>query len=108
MSAGKTNPNHPIPSPAIRACFIVIIKVPQVFELVQEFVSEVAPTSSGRLLLLNGEPGGGMFCLEPDRRVSFGFSVCGLLSGAIVGIVLCAPFPGRIHNIFLAQQCEME
>ncbi|CAM9480146.1 unnamed protein product, partial [Hapterophycus canaliculatus] len=43
-------------------------KVPQVFDLVQRFVSEVAVSTDGRLLLLNGEPGGGMFCLEVDRR----------------------------------------
>lgn len=58
------------------------IQVPQVFELVEEFVSEVAVASKGRLLLLTGEPGGGMFCLELDHRVRFCFL-------GIVGVVLC-------------------
>ena len=44
-------------------------KIPRVFELVQEFVPEVAASARGRLLLLNGEPGGGMFCLESNRHV---------------------------------------
>ncbi|CBJ48333.1 hypothetical protein Esi_0002_0075 [Ectocarpus siliculosus] len=50
------------------AAFSTASSIPEVFTLVEDFVSEVAVSSRGRLLLLNGEPGGGMFCLESDRR----------------------------------------
>ena len=39
------------------------------FELVEAFVSSAAPGSSGRLFLLNGKPGGELFCLESDSAV---------------------------------------
>lgn len=95
----------------IRARFNVI-KVPQVFELVEEFVSEVAISSRGRLLLLNGEPGGGMFCLELDRTVSFSWWFCavllwfGLLSVIVRSCVVCA-LNGRCAT-FLLVQCLTE
>lgn len=64
--------NIPAPPPSPRfAVNTPERKVPRVFELVKEFVPEVAAAASsrGRLLLLNGEPGGGMFCLESNRHV---------------------------------------
>lgn len=70
------------------------MQVPQVFELVEEFVSEVAVSSKGRLLLLNGEPGGGMFCLEFDRRVSAFF-------WGFVGVVLCSLCARSYRGVFI-------
>ena len=54
-----------------------VFQVPQVFELVEAFVSSAAPGSSGRLFLLNGKPGGEMFCLEFDSNaVRYSCRVC--------------------------------
>lgn len=46
------------------------------FQLVEEFVPELAFSSTGRLLLLNAEPGAGMFCLELDHHVSLFGDFC--------------------------------
>lgn len=60
--------------PLTPSCFWLIppffvFQVPQVFELVEAFVSSAVPGSAGRLFLLDGKPGGELFCLEFNSAV---------------------------------------